>query len=254
MSDSDDEEIPENQWSTKAKNLRQAIQDGNFDNLVKNIKMAEEGKTDDVEFEEDTLDSSDDNIDEADEIDEDDEKSEEEVEDEEESSESIEEDSENSEEENGDDENKEDEDDGEEEGDSENEDSDENEENQAGEKAKRLTQNNHNNSKALAVVTSDLVASHVQLPWAETFTVIPETPLPFGEKSSEDSTPVDIHDDLKREVAFYNLALEAVHDARRKCKDIGIPFSRPEDFFAEMVKTDGKLVTFKKGFRLISFC
>ena len=51
---------------------------------------------------------------------------------------------------------------------------------------------------------------------------------------------VDIHDDLKREVAFYDTALEAVHLARGECERAGIPFTRPDDFFAEMIKTDGE--------------
>ena len=52
---------------------------------------------------------------------------------------------------------------------------------------------------------------------------------------------LDVHDDLKREVAFYNIALDAVRDARDLCKASQTPFQRPEDFFAEMVKTDGEL-------------
>ncbi|OEU16528.1 eukaryotic rRNA processing, partial [Fragilariopsis cylindrus CCMP1102] len=56
---------------------------------------------------------------------------------------------------------------------------------------------------------------------------------------------LDIHDDLKREVAFYNTALEAVNLARPKCQEFGIPFSRPEDFFVEMVKTDDHMANVK---------
>jgi rRNA-processing protein EBP2 len=80
------------------------------------------------------------------------------------------------------------------------------------------------------------------MPWAEKIFIIPPTPLPFGLEEGASGTPLDIHDDLKREVAFYDMALEAVVEARVKCKKADIPFSRPEDFFAEMVKTDGKLL------------
>jgi len=59
---------------------------------------------------------------------------------------------------------------------------------------------------------------------------------------TEEGLPIEVHDDLKREVAFYNLALEAVHAARQQCETLGMPFTRPEDFFAEMVKTDGKYI------------
>lgn len=108
-------------------------------------------------------------------------------------------------------------------------------------KYKKLQDNNYINSKALSVVAAELTSIQSKLPWAETFVIVPPTPLPFGENGDPESNPLDIHDDLKREVAFYNTALEAVNLARPKCQEFGIPFSRPEDFFVEMVKTDGKL-------------
>ena len=96
-------------------------------------------------------------------------------------------------------------------------------------------------------------SSNRRLPFAESFTVVPPTPLPFGppaasaksiavgvDDDEEESGTVDIHDDLKREVAFYDTALEAVNIARGECKKVRIPFTRPEDFFAEMIKTDGE--------------
>lgn len=48
----------------------------------------------------------------------------------------------------------------------------------------------------------------------------------------------DVNDDLKRELAFYEQALEAANIAREKILKSGTPFSRPPDYFAEMVKTD----------------
>lgn len=124
-------------------------------------------------------------------------------------------------------------------------------------------------TQAIALTTA-LAASNRHLPWAETFAIVPPTPLPFapsqttaataaaGTKRKLDKTTVDgveydedfvkedeeeyvdIHDDLKREVAFYDNALEAVTLAREQCETVGIPFTRPEDFFAEMVKSDGE--------------
>ena len=111
-------------------------------------------------------------------------------------------------------------------------------------KYNQLETNNHTNSKALSVVIAELAATHSKLHWAEKFVIVPPSPLPFGGNGNAESNPLDIHDDLKREVAFYNTALEAVNIARLKCKEAGVPFARPEDFFAEMVKTDGK---FKSG-------
>ncbi|CAO1635371.1 unnamed protein product [Parajaminaea phylloscopi] len=45
-------------------------------------------------------------------------------------------------------------------------------------------------------------------------------------------------DDLKRELVFYRQALSAAVIGRGKVLQAGIPFSRPSDFFAEMVKSD----------------
>jgi len=100
------------------------------------------------------------------------------------------------------------------------------------------------NPKALDSVTNELEAAKRGLAWAETFDAIPQTPLPFGPDDT-DGNPLDVHDDLKREVAFYNLALEAVHIARKTCEKENISFTRPVDFFAEMVKTDDHMAKVK---------
>lgn len=104
--------------------------------------------------------------------------------------------------------------------------------------------NTQNNAvKALKSITAQLVQQKARLPWPEKFDIVSSNPLPFGQVT-EDGLVIDVHDDLKREVAFYNLALEAVYEARQKCQSHNIPFSRPDDFFAEMVKTDGELLFF----------
>lgn len=51
----------------------------------------------------------------------------------------------------------------------------------------------------------------------------------------------DIQDDLKRELAFYAQSLDAAKRARALLKAEGVPFSRPTDYFAEMVKDDGHM-------------
>lgn len=48
----------------------------------------------------------------------------------------------------------------------------------------------------------------------------------------------DTNDDLSRELAFYQQALSAVKTARGALKKEGVSFSRPTDYFAEMVKSD----------------
>jgi hypothetical protein len=104
---------------------------------------------------------------------------------------------------------------------------------------KRMQKASMANGKALRVVADELSAAHSAMSWSETFTVVPANPLPFG---GAGGSALDVHDDLKREVAFYNTAMEGVIEARALCERSSIPFRRPDDFFAEMVKTDGKLV------------
>ncbi|KAF2165435.1 hypothetical protein M409DRAFT_24285 [Zasmidium cellare ATCC 36951] len=69
--------------------------------------------------------------------------------------------------------------------------------------------------------------------------------LPFSAvqsvTSGEPIEVVDVEDDLKREEVFYNQCLEAVSEARSRLKKEGVPFSRPTDYFAEMVKSEEQM-------------
>ncbi len=110
------------------------------------------------------------------------------------------------------------------------------------EKESKMTTNSTAiHGKALAAVYDELQTTKKGMAWSECFVVITDKPLPFG-GSGADGSPLDIHDDLKRELAFYNMALDAANEARIACGQSGIPFSRPDDFFAEMVKTDGEFM------------
>ncbi|KAI3323008.1 Ebp2-domain-containing protein [Xylariaceae sp. AK1471] len=51
----------------------------------------------------------------------------------------------------------------------------------------------------------------------------------------------DLQDDIKRELAFYAQSLDAAKRGRVLLKAEGVPFSRPTDYFAEMVKDDGHM-------------
>lgn len=51
----------------------------------------------------------------------------------------------------------------------------------------------------------------------------------------------DISDDLQRELQLYSQSLEAANKARALLKAEGLPFSRPKDYFAEMIKDDGHM-------------
>lgn len=61
--------------------------------------------------------------------------------------------------------------------------------------------------------------------------------------SSEPTAPKidDISDDLNRELQLYAQSLEAAKRARALLRAEGVPFSRPKDYFAEMVKDDGHM-------------
>jgi rRNA-processing protein EBP2 len=69
--------------------------------------------------------------------------------------------------------------------------------------------------------------------------------LPFSAVQSVTSeNPIaiaDVEDDLNRELAFYRQSLDAVTEARRRLKKEGVPFTRPTDYFAEMVKSEEQM-------------
>ena len=49
---------------------------------------------------------------------------------------------------------------------------------------------------------------------------------------------VDVNDDLARETFFYERALESANECVRRLKELGVPARRPDDYYAEMVKSD----------------
>ncbi|KAH0402717.1 Ebp2-domain-containing protein, partial [Aureobasidium melanogenum] len=88
----------------------------------------------------------------------------------------------------------------------------------------RLTINN--TAALLRAVKSFALSS--KLPFSENQTIVSDAPTEI----------TDIDDDLNRELAFYKQSLDAVTKARALLKKEGVPFSRPADYFAEMVKSD----------------
>jgi len=58
---------------------------------------------------------------------------------------------------------------------------------------------------------------------------------PTGIKSIEDDP---VHNDFKREMNFYRQGQEAVLKALPRLKELSVPTKRPEDYFAEMAKSD----------------
>ena len=54
-----------------------------------------------------------------------------------------------------------------------------------------------------------------------------------------------VHDDIKREIAFYNMTRENVMKGMQILVQAKIPISRPDDFFAEMLKSDEHMAKVK---------
>ncbi|KAG0301716.1 rRNA-processing protein and EBNA1-binding protein ebp2, partial [Dissophora globulifera] len=72
------------------------------------------------------------------------------------------------------------------------------------------------------------IALPTNIPWSETQSVT----------STQAVSVADPDDDLNREVAFYNQALEAAVLGRERIRKEGGVFERPGDYFAEMIKSD----------------
>lgn len=79
---------------------------------------------------------------------------------------------------------------------------------------------------------------------------LPLATLPFSDHQTIASTELipipDVNDDLNRELAFYKQSLDAVNVAKILLKQEGVPFSRPTDYFAEMVKSDEHMEKIKQ--------
>jgi rRNA-processing protein EBP2 len=75
------------------------------------------------------------------------------------------------------------------------------------------------------------------IPWIETMDLVSD--------STVDSN-LNIDDDIKREVIFYNLTLQNAVRGIIKLKEQGEKLNRPGDFFAEMVKSDNQMGRIKK--------
>ena len=79
---------------------------------------------------------------------------------------------------------------------------------------------------------------------------LPISKLSFSDhqtiRSSEKFAIADVNDDLNCELAFYKQSLDAVNKAKVLLEKEGVPFSRPIDYFAEMVKNDEHMEKIKQ--------
>lgn len=77
--------------------------------------------------------------------------------------------------------------------------------------------------------------ARIQLPWAKhAFT---EHQSIMSAERAEAGIK-DIYDDTERELAFYRQALDAAKQGKATLLKLKVPFTRPLDYFAEMVKSD----------------
>ena len=94
--------------------------------------------------------------------------------------------------------------------------------------------------------TSALLKAHRSI-------AIPACSVTFSDHQTVTSaTPtsiIDVHDDLNRELAFHRQCLAAVTEARTLLRKENVKFSRPTDYFAEMVKTDDHMEKIKTKIR-----
>ncbi|ETO11377.1 hypothetical protein RFI_26002 [Reticulomyxa filosa] len=73
------------------------------------------------------------------------------------------------------------------------------------------------------------------LPWIETLECV----------TAQRSEIKNANNDLQREVAFYQMTLDCVKDSLDRLNDLQIPYRRPNDFYAEMLKSDQHMARVK---------
>ena len=85
-----------------------------------------------------------------------------------------------------------------------------------------------NNTSALQKAYKSIALPYIDIPFSAYQRITTTEPV---------AVP-DVNDDLTRELALYKQCLDAANEGRAKLLDEGVPFSRPNDYFAEMAKND----------------
>lgn len=93
-----------------------------------------------------------------------------------------------------------------------------------------------NNTSALSQAYNAIAVSIVKLPFSEHQIAVSAGPADIP----------DVNDDLNRELVLHQQCLDAVREARHLLKKEGAPFSRPSDYFAEMIKSDEQMGRIKQ--------
>lgn len=93
-----------------------------------------------------------------------------------------------------------------------------------------------NNKPALLQAKARISLPYAKMSFVDTLVHVAEAPIQLK----------DIYDDMEKELAFYKQGLDACKSARKQLKKAGVPFVRPMDYFAEMVKSDEHMEKLKE--------
>ncbi|XP_037091741.1 probable rRNA-processing protein EBP2 [Pollicipes pollicipes] len=107
-----------------------------------------------------------------------------------------------------------------------------------------------NNEKAML---AKLEQFRLQLPWLERLDSV-NAPAPLAPElkrdqqqiASQDTDGALAEDDFKREMMFYRQAQAAVLEGLPRLQALGVPTRRPDDFLAQMVKSDEQMDKVRK--------
>ncbi|XP_061175374.1 probable rRNA-processing protein EBP2 [Saccostrea echinata] len=88
----------------------------------------------------------------------------------------------------------------------------------------------------IAGLKQKLSAIKKNLPWVERLDVTSKPAT--GHKDLISQSEADVHDDFKRELRFYCQAQATVLEAIPRLHSMNLPTKRPEDYFAQMAKSD----------------
>jgi rRNA-processing protein EBP2 len=81
----------------------------------------------------------------------------------------------------------------------------------------------------------DNISLSEHLPWVHTMCL----------SSLKDLQVMNYEDDMEREMAFYEQALLSAKEACSRLRELGVPTVRPDDYFAEMIKSDEHMLKVK---------
>lgn len=83
-----------------------------------------------------------------------------------------------------------------------------------------------------------LIKKQGKVPFTEHMTI-------SGDETVKVPTELEVQDDIKREIAFYNATRANVMKGMQFLVQSSVPISRPDDFLAEMLKTDNHMANVK---------